>query len=209
MVVFRLTLLARRVISRIRCLNRSKALGAIRRLTSGPTVKLNPRNFRSCGRATALFASFTLSGLNPKSETRRKDALCSEWRGKMAKMAKWRRHTVEFKRQAVERMKTCENIHALAQELKVERKLLYTWKYQFEGQPEPRHANLGKTTEERSDKKLRDEIAKLKSALADKTLEIDFFKSALLKIEADRQATKPGGAASMTSSGQRRTGKAR
>jgi hypothetical protein len=28
---------------------------------SGPAVKLNPRNFRSCGRATALFASFTLS----------------------------------------------------------------------------------------------------------------------------------------------------
>src|SRR5271170_6663301 len=27
----------------------------------GPAVKLNPRNFRSCGRATALFASFTLS----------------------------------------------------------------------------------------------------------------------------------------------------
>jgi hypothetical protein len=36
----------------------------------------------------------------------------------MAKMAKWRRHTVEFKRQAVERMKTCPNIHVLARELK-------------------------------------------------------------------------------------------
>ena len=34
---------------------------AIVRLMSGPAVKLNPRNFRSCGRATALFASFTLS----------------------------------------------------------------------------------------------------------------------------------------------------
>jgi len=56
-----LTPLARRVISRIRALNRSRALGAIVRLTSGPAVKLNPRNFRSYGRATALFASFTLS----------------------------------------------------------------------------------------------------------------------------------------------------
>ena len=56
-----LTLLARRVISRIRRLNRSRAFGAIARFTSGPAVKLNPRNFRSCGRATALFASFTLS----------------------------------------------------------------------------------------------------------------------------------------------------
>ena len=60
----------------------------------------------------------------------------------MAKMAKWRRHTVEFKRRVVERMKTCENIEALAGELNIQRKLLYTWKYQFEGRPEPRHANL-------------------------------------------------------------------
>ena len=42
-------------------LNRSSDFGAIVRLISGPAVKLNPRNFRSCGRATALFASFTLS----------------------------------------------------------------------------------------------------------------------------------------------------
>src|SRR5271165_4760866 len=67
----------------------------------------------------------------------------------MAKKAKWRRHTVEFKRQVVERMKTCENIEALARELKLQRKLLYTWKYQFEGRPEPRHANLATTAEER------------------------------------------------------------
>ena len=60
----------------------------------------------------------------------------------MAKMAKWRRHTVEFKGQAVERMNTCENINELARALKIQRKLLYTWKYQFEGHPEPRHANL-------------------------------------------------------------------
>src|SRR5262245_44692703 len=46
---------------RIRCLNRSRDFGAIMRLMSGPAVKLNPRNFRSCGRATALLASFTLS----------------------------------------------------------------------------------------------------------------------------------------------------
>jgi hypothetical protein len=56
-----LTPLALRVISRIRRLNRSRDFGAIMRLISGPAEKLNPRNFRSCGRATALFASFTLS----------------------------------------------------------------------------------------------------------------------------------------------------
>jgi hypothetical protein len=35
-------------------------------------------------------------------------------------------------------MKTCENIGALARELKLQTKLLYTWKYQLEGRPEPR-----------------------------------------------------------------------
>ena len=127
----------------------------------------------------------------------------------MAKKAKWRRHTLEFKRQVVERMKTCQNIHELARELKVERKLLYTWKYQFEGRPEPRQANLGITAEERKDKQLREEIAKLKASLADKTLESDFFRSALLKVKERRQqSTEAGASASTTSSGRGRRSKA-
>jgi transposase-like protein len=127
----------------------------------------------------------------------------------MAKMARWRRHTVEFKRQVVERMKTCENIEALARELKLERKLLYTWKYQFEGRPEPRHANLGTTAEDRKEKRLRDEITKLKVALAEKALETDVFKSVLLKIKEGRQPnTAPGASASMTPSSRGRKSKA-
>jgi transposase-like protein len=125
-----------------------------------------------------------------------------------AKMAKWRRHTVEFKRRVVERMKTCENIGALARELDLERKLLYTWKYQFEGRPEPRRANLAKTPEERQDKQLGEEITKLKLALAEKTLENDFFRSALLKIKEGRHPnTAPGAAASTTPSGRGRQSK--
>ena len=127
----------------------------------------------------------------------------------MAKMAKWRRHTVEFKRQAVERMKTCQNIHELARELKIQRKLLYTWKYQFEGHPEPRHANLGIGSEDRKEKHLRDEIARLKAALADKTLENDFFASALLRIKEERrQNIASGASASTQKSGRGRKGKA-
>jgi len=128
----------------------------------------------------------------------------------MAKMAKWRRHTEKFKRQVVERMKTCENIQALARELKIERKLLYTWKYQFEGRPEPRHANLGIAAEDRKEKQLRDEITKLKVALAEKALETDFFRSALLKVQEGRQlSTVPGGTASTTPSSRGRKSKAR
>jgi transposase-like protein len=127
----------------------------------------------------------------------------------MAKKAKWRRHTVEFKRQVVERMKTCENIGALARELKLERKLLYTWKYQLEGRPEPRHANLGITAEDRKDKRNREEIARLKVALADRTLEVDFFRSALLRIkEARQRSTALGVSASTTLSSRGRRSKA-
>jgi Transposase len=116
---------------------------------------------------------------------------------------------LEFKRQAVERMKTCENIHVLARELKLERKLLYTWKYQLEGRPEPRHANLAASAEERKDKQLREEIAKLKSALAEKALENDFFKSALLRVKERRQASSgTGGSASTKSSTRGRKSKA-
>ena len=127
----------------------------------------------------------------------------------MAKKAKWRRHTVEFKRQVVERMKTCENIEALARDLKLQRKLLYTWKYQLEGRPEPRHANLAKTAEERKEKHLLDEIAKLKASLAEKTLENDFFANALLRIKEGRQQRIAlGASASTTESGRRRKSKA-
>src|SRR6266704_831071 len=111
-----------------------------------------------------------------------------------ARMAKWRRHSVEFKRQVVERMKICENIQSLARELKLERKLLYTWKYQLEGRPEPRHANLGRTAEERKDKEL----------------ENDFFESALLRIkEVRQQSLSSGASASTTSSSRGRKSKAR
>ena len=127
----------------------------------------------------------------------------------MANMRKWRRHTVEFKRQVVERMKTAANINDLARELDLERKLLYTWKYQLEGRPEPLHANLATSAEERKEKKLQDEIAKLKSALAEKAMETDFFKSALVKVNQGRQErSATGGTASTTTSTRGRKSKA-
>jgi|SRR5580692_860556 transposase-like protein len=116
----------------------------------------------------------------------------------MAEMAKWRRHSVEFKRQAVEQMKTCQNIRQLARELKIQQKLLYTWKYQFEGRLEPQNADLGITAEERQEKKLRDENVRLKTALAEKVLESDFFRSALRSIEEKRQGKTGNGASAST-----------
>jgi transposase-like protein len=109
-------------------------------------------------------------------------------------MGKWRRHSREFKKQAVERLKNCGNIHELARELQVERKLLYTWKYQFEGRPEKNHANyLGKTAPETVEARLRRENSALKQALGAKAAEVDFFAAALRRVNRDRQANELAG----------------
>jgi len=68
---------------------------------------------------------------------------------------------------------------------------------------------LGIAAEERKDKQLREEITKLKASLADKTLQNDFFRSALLKVKEGRQrSTETGASASTTSSGRGRKSKA-
>ena len=128
----------------------------------------------------------------------------------MDEMAKWRRHKLEIKQQVVERMKSCDNIEALARELKIQRKLLYTWKWQLEGRPEAKHANLAETAEGRKQKQLQEENSQLKAALAEKTVENRFFKLALLKIKERRQRRDATvGSASMKSSGRGRRSKAR
>lgn len=125
-------------------------------------------------------------------------------------MGKWRRHSREFKRQAVERMKGCENIHELARELGVERKLLYTWKWQFEGRPEKNHANYSsEAPPEMAETRLRKENRTLKEALGQKAAELDFFAAALRRVNQDREASGASGdPASTPKSGRNRNRKA-
>ena len=94
---------------------------------------------------------------------------------------------------AVVRLKSCENVTALAKELGVHRTLLYKWRERMENKEgEPAG----------SERKLRAEIRELKRVLAEKTLEVDFFRGALQKIEARRQSKAgSGGKASTTKSG--------
>ena len=86
----------------------------------------------------------------------------------------------------VERLKSCDNIVALAQELGLHRRLLYKWRDQLEplehGQePVP------------STPEVRQQVRQLKRLLAEKTMEIDFFKGALQKIEARRRRSSNSG----------------
>ena len=105
--------------------------------------------------------------------------------GKELQVAKRRvgKYPKEFRRMAVERLKTCDNIVELSQELGVHRRLLYKWRDQFDpcdSGEEPSPGNSREST-------LRKEINQLKRVVLDKTLELDFFRGALQKVEARRQ----------------------
>ena len=101
----------------------------------------------------------------------------------MAKKRRVGRYPKEFRRMAVERLKACDNIVELSQELGVHRRLLYKWRDQFDPFDPDEESPPGNTREST----LRKEINQLKRVLVDKTLELDFFKGALQKVEARRQ----------------------
>ena len=104
---------------------------------------------------------------------------------------KGQRYSTELRRQAVERMNACGNIVGLARELGVSRRVLYQWRDRME-QPD---SSPGRSRE----LILRKQILKLKRLLANKTLEVDFFRHALQRVGARRrQNFHPGDKASMT-----------
>jgi transposase-like protein len=98
---------------------------------------------------------------------------------------------------AVERLKDCASVSALADELGVHRALLCRWQRKVEGL-DGRGSTATSLVRE-----LRKQVRDLKRVLAEKTLEVDFFKGALQKVEARRQSGRSsGGTASTTGSGK-------
>jgi len=110
-------------------------------------------------------------------------------------------YSMKFRRIAVERMKGCNNIASLAKELGVERKSLYLWREQLD--PERVISRKPGPPTKSREVELEQEVWRLKRVLADKTLELDFFKGALQKIEERRRQSKnSGGKTSTTTSGK-------
>ena len=104
-------------------------------------------------------------------------------------MAK-RRYSEHFRQVAVERMKGCESIVALTKELGVSRRQLYRWRDEVD----PEEHEAGEPSGQKSRvSTLRKEVNHLKRVLAEKTLEVDFFRSALQKVEARRQPSSKSG----------------
>jgi transposase len=84
---------------------------------------------------------------------------------------------------AVERMETCDDVGALARELGVWPRCLYKWRKKLESIEPGQEASRPSTHASAH----RKEIHRLKQLLAEKTLELDFFKGALQRVEARRQ----------------------
>ena len=100
-----------------------------------------------------------------------------------------------FRQMAVDRLTQCDNIVALAKELGISRRLMYTWREQLEPVETPEGPRLPANSREST---LRKEVSRLKRLLAEKVLEVDFFKGALQKVEARRQRSGTSGAQAST-----------
>lgn len=104
-------------------------------------------------------------------------------------MEKRKRYSRKFQRLAVERMRTCESIGELAKELGVTQRCLYKWRRKLETVESGEEASRPATHATAH----RKEILQLKRLLAEKTMEVDFLKGALQKVEARRQRSTGSG----------------
>jgi len=92
-------------------------------------------------------------------------------------------------------MGNCDDVAALAQELGVTRQYLYKWRRKLETiEPREEASRPGTRVASR-----RRENGRLKRLLAENTLEVDFFKGVLQKIEARRRSRGDSGATASTS----------
>ena len=102
------------------------------------------------------------------------------------KRKEYQRYPLGMKQQAVARMQSGVKVTALAQELKIDRSLLYFWRRkmldQLQGEPAGPLDLPGQRI-----RQLEAQVAQLEGTLGRKTQEIDFFVAALRGIQALRQ----------------------
>ena len=111
----------------------------------------------------------------------------------MGQTSKYRKFTEAYRELAVRRLKECENVSELCREMGISRQLLYQWRDRSEREQEKLDPSKATVLQ------LCQQVAQLKQALADKTLEVDFFKGALQKIEAQRPSSTGSGETASTS----------
>lgn len=99
---------------------------------------------------------------------------------------KYVKYAKEFREEAVRRLQTTASVSGLCLELGISRQLLYQWR---DGAERDRERQLsGKLW------RMREENARLKKVVVEKTLEADFFKGAFEQVEALRRSSSESGA---------------
>ncbi len=120
------------------------------------------------------------------------------------KMGRPRKYDEGFRKAAMERMKACQDVTALALELGISRGQLYRFQGEALGRkPKPRPESWLK---EKADERRRRRIAELERLVARQALELDFFKGALLRIEENRRKQGPNSGEPSTSKSGTLTG---
>jgi len=113
-----------------------------------------------------------------------------------------RKYSPEFRARALELLKSCTNVTALAKKLGIRRKWLYEWRNQARATA-ARAAGGAKSAApveaawEPENEALRQRVADLERLVGRQAAEIDFFKSALRRVKERRQSSgETGGEAS-------------
>jgi len=118
---------------------------------------------------------------------------------------RYKRYSVEFKREALRRMESCRNVAALALELGIRRKYLYAWRAAFQergeaglrSRPAVRPAEVRRKLAPGANvarpMSLPERVAELERQLGVKQLEVEFFKRAFEHVRGAQPTAGAGG----------------
>jgi len=90
-----------------------------------------------------------------------------------------RKFTREFKLAAIRQLESGKSLNRVARELELDRKVLRRWKQQFQQGSDKAFPGVGKAREQ-------DREAELERKIGQMTLEIDFLKKVLQRVEEQR-----------------------
>jgi transposase len=110
-----------------------------------------------------------------------------------------RKYGEKFRAEALKKLEKCTNVSALARELGIRRKWLYQWRDQARARAQAGASEAARTQEDKERAKLQRKIEELERLVGQQSLELDFFKGALRKVEARRQSNGATGGAASTS----------
>ena len=103
------------------------------------------------------------------------------------------RYSAGFKEQAIRRMQEGERVKALSLELQVSRGVLFEWRLAAERRPGGKKYARQEVLPEGHGSALELRIQELEAALGRKTMELDFFQSALRRLAASGPQGSPVG----------------